>query len=78
MVSGIPIAVWVEERIRFSEMEIVERVRVKMARDKCSEWDEINGWDVNVAECGQVSRSTLGITRTAVSYLDTPAYRFPV
>ena len=50
MVSGIPTASGYEERIRFSEMEVVERganeqgLLVNMPEGK-----EINGWDVNVA-----------------------------
>jgi hypothetical protein len=50
MVSGIPTASGYEERIRFSEMEVVERganeqgLLINMPEGK-----EINGWDVNVA-----------------------------
>lgn len=50
MVSGIPTASGYEERIRFSELEIVDRG----AQDQgllinAPEGHEINGWDVNVA-----------------------------
>ncbi|KAJ5459659.1 uncharacterized protein N7458_001211 [Penicillium daleae] len=50
MVSGVPTASGYEERIQFSEMEIVERG----ANDKgllvnMPEGHAINGWDVNVA-----------------------------
>jgi hypothetical protein len=50
MVSGVPTASGYEERIQFSEMEIVERG----ANDKGllvnqPEGNSINGWDVNVA-----------------------------
>ena len=50
MVSGIPTASGYEERIRFSEMEVVDRG----ANDQgllinMPEGNYINGWDVNVA-----------------------------
>ena len=50
MVSGIPTSSGYEERIRFSEMEVVERG----ANDfgllvNAPDGREINGWDVNVA-----------------------------
>lgn len=50
MVSGIPTASGYEERIRFAEMEVVERG----ANDKglianLPEGNYINGWDINVA-----------------------------
>lgn len=50
MVSGIPTASGYEERIRFAEMEVVDRG----ANDQglvvnMPEGREINGWDVNVA-----------------------------
>jgi hypothetical protein len=50
MVSGIPTASGYEERIRFAEMEIVDR----QANEKGLTMNEpsghaINGWDVNVA-----------------------------
>ncbi|KAI4173492.1 MAG: hypothetical protein LQ348_006563 [Seirophora lacunosa] len=50
MVSGIPTASGYEERIRFSELEVVDRG----AQDQgllinAPEGHEINGWDVNVA-----------------------------
>lgn len=50
MVSGIPTASGYEERIRFSEMEVVDRG----ANDQglianVPQGHEINGWDVNVA-----------------------------
>lgn len=50
MVSGIPTASGYEERIRFSEMEVVDRG----ANDQGLTFNtphghEINGWDVNVA-----------------------------
>lgn len=50
MVSGIPTASGYEERIRFSELEVVDRG----AQDQgllvnAPEGHSINGWDVNVA-----------------------------
>lgn len=50
MVSGVPTASGYEERIQFSEMEVVERG----AQDSgllvnIPEGNSINGWDVNVA-----------------------------
>lgn len=50
MVSGIPTASGYEERIRFSELEVVDRG----ANDQglianMPEGHTINGWDVNIA-----------------------------
>lgn len=50
MVSGVPTASGYEERIQFSEIEVVERG----AQDSgllvnIPEGNSINGWDVNVA-----------------------------
>lgn len=50
MVSGIPTASGYEERIRFSELEVVDRG----ANDQgllvnMPEGNTINGWDINVA-----------------------------
>lgn len=50
MVSGIPTASGYEERIQFSEMEVVDR----SANDtgllvNMPEGNAINGWDINVA-----------------------------
>jgi hypothetical protein len=50
MVSGIPTASGYEERIRFSEMEIVERgANTNGLTINAPEGHYINGWDVNVA-----------------------------
>ena len=50
MVSGIPTASGYEERIRFSEMEVVERGANEQGLVvNVPEGREINGWDVNVA-----------------------------
>jgi hypothetical protein len=50
MVSGIPTASGYEERIRFSEMEIVERgANENGLTINAPSGHSINGWDVNVA-----------------------------
>ncbi|KAK6440479.1 hypothetical protein LTR95_003303 [Oleoguttula sp. CCFEE 5521] len=50
MVSGIPTASGYEERIRFSEMEVVDRgANEDGLMANIPEGNEINGWDVNVA-----------------------------
>ena len=50
MVSGIPTASGYEERIRFSEMEVVERGANEQGLiANVPEGQSINGWDVNVA-----------------------------
>lgn len=50
MVSGIPTASGYEERIRFSEMEVVDRgANEEGLTVNVPEGHEINGWDVNVA-----------------------------
>ena len=50
MVSGIPTASGYEERIRFSELEVVERgANEQGLLVNAPEGHAINGWDVNVA-----------------------------
>ncbi|KAL9106079.1 MAG: hypothetical protein Q9227_008865 [Pyrenula ochraceoflavens] len=50
MVSGIPTASGYEERIRFSEMEVVDRgANEQGLLVNIPEGNAINGWDVNVA-----------------------------
>lgn len=50
MVSGVPTASGYEERIQFSEMEIVDRgANDKGLMVNMPEGNAINGWDVNVA-----------------------------
>jgi hypothetical protein len=50
MVSGIPTASGYEERIRFQEMEVVDRgANEQGLLANMPEGHEINGWDVNVA-----------------------------
>ena len=56
MVSGIPTASGYEERIRFSEMEVVERGANEQGLVvNIPEGQEINGWDINVAAVKMVS-----------------------
>ena len=56
MVSGIPTASGYEERIRFSEMEVVERGANEEGLLKNEpEGHSINGWDVNVAGVRTIS-----------------------
>lgn len=50
MVSGIPTASGYEERIRFSEMEVVDRSANEQGLlVNIPEGHAIHGWDVNVA-----------------------------
>jgi len=50
MVSGIPTASGYEERIQFSEMEVVDRgANENGILANVSEGHAIHGWDVNVA-----------------------------
>ena len=50
MVSGIPTASGYEERIRFSEMEVVDRgANEQGLLVNMPEGNLINGWDVNIA-----------------------------
>lgn len=50
MVSGIPTASGYEERIQFSEMEVVDRSANETGLlVNMPEGNAINGWDVNVA-----------------------------
>ncbi|KAK5174134.1 uncharacterized protein LTR77_001214 [Saxophila tyrrhenica] len=56
MVSGIPTASGYEERIRFSEMEVVDRGANEQGLVvNVPQGHQINGWDVNVAGVKQVS-----------------------
>ncbi|KAK6843567.1 PX domain-containing protein [Apiospora arundinis] len=50
MVSGVPTASGFEERIRFAEMEIVDRDAIDTGMlNTLPEGNYVNGWDVNVA-----------------------------
>ena len=56
MVSGIPTASGYEERIRFSEMEVVDRGANEQGLVvNVPQGHEINGWDVNVAGVRQIN-----------------------
>jgi hypothetical protein len=53
IVSGIPTASGYEERIRFSELEVVESGAIENGvLSTLPEGNFINGWDVNVAGVG--------------------------
>lgn len=57
MVSGIPTASGYEERIRFEEMEVVDRgANEDGLMANVPEGRDINGWDVNVAGVRTVSK----------------------
>jgi hypothetical protein len=50
MVSGVRTASGFEERIRFAEMEIVDRDAIQTGMlHTMPEGNYVNGWDVNVA-----------------------------
>jgi hypothetical protein len=56
MVSGIPTASGYEERIRFAEMEVVDRGAQEHGLVvNTPEGHPINGWDVNVAGVRMIS-----------------------
>ena len=56
MVSGIPTASGYEERIRFSELEIVDAGAIDQGvLNSTPEGNYVNGWDVNVAGVRTVS-----------------------
>lgn len=49
MVSGVRTSSGFEERIRFSELEIVDRDAIDTTLANAPEGNYLNGWDVNVA-----------------------------
>ena len=56
MVSGIPTASGYEERIRFSEMEVVDRgAQPQGLIANVPQGQQLNGWDVNVAAVRHVT-----------------------
>lgn len=69
MVSGIPTASGYEERVQFTEMEVVDRgANEKGLLVNVPEGQAINGWDVNVAGVRTVSeKRTLRHRHHAVS-----------
>jgi hypothetical protein len=70
MVSGIPTASGYEERIRFSELEVVESGAIENGvLSTLPEGNFINGWDVNVAGVGVKSvKRNVRYHKHAVSY----------
>ena len=75
MVSGIPTASGYEERIQFSEIEVVERGANDMGLlVNMPEGNAINGWDVNVAAVRTTSPPKRKVLhhRHAVSYTPSP------
>jgi hypothetical protein len=74
MVSGIPTASGYEERIRFSELEVVESGAIDNGvLSTLPEGNYINGWDVNVAGVGVKSvKRNIRYHKHAVSYLALP------
>lgn len=71
MVSGVPTASGYEERIQFSEMEIVERgAQDSGLLANMPEGNSINGWDVNVAAVRTTSvKRTVRYHQHAVSFI---------
>jgi hypothetical protein len=72
MVSGVPTASGYEERIRFSEMEVVDRGANEQGLVANSpHGQQINGWDVNVAGVqSSMARRHVRYHETAVSIKD--------
>jgi hypothetical protein len=70
MVSGIPTASGYEERIRFSELEVVESGAIDHGvLSTLPEGNYINGWDVNVAGVGVKSvKRNIRYHKHAVNY----------
>ncbi|CAJ2501726.1 Uu.00g045790.m01.CDS01 [Anthostomella pinea] len=64
MVSGVPTASGFEERIRFAEMEIVDRDAIDTGMmNTIPEGNYVNGWDVNVAGVRITSEFLLRVKR---------------
>lgn len=74
MVSGLPTASGYEERIRFSEMEVVERGADENGLVvNVPKGHEINGWDVNVASVRTTSiKRHMRYHQYAVRFRDAP------
>lgn len=74
MVSAIPTASGYEERIRFSELEIVERgANEQGLLVNAPEGHAIHGWDVNVGGVRTTSvKRTVRYHQHAVSETSTP------
>jgi len=71
MVSGIPTASGYEERIRFSELEVVESGAIDHGvMNTLPEGHYVNGWDVNVAAVRVKSvKRTVRTHKHAVCYI---------
>lgn len=78
MVSGVPTASGYEERIQFSEMEVVERgAQESGLLVNMPEGNSINGWDVNVAAVRTTSvKRTMRYHQHAVSDTFSRSFRF--
>jgi hypothetical protein len=76
MVSGIPTASGFEERIRFSEIEIVDANAIDTGvLTTLPEGNYLNGWDVNVAGVRTISvKRKLRHHQHAVSYIIIQGY----
>ena len=74
MVSGIPTASGYEERIRFSELEVVDRgANEQGLLVNAPEGNPINGWDVNIAGVRTTSvKRTVRYHQHAVSQNQQP------
>jgi hypothetical protein len=74
MVSGIPTASGFEERIRFAEIEIIDRNAIDTGMlNTMPEGNFVNGWDVNVAGVRITStKRNIRHHKHAVSSLVTP------
>ena len=76
MVSGIPTASGYEERIRFSELEVVDRgANEQGLLVNAPEGNSINGWDVNVAgvRTTSVKRTVRYHQHAVIKYTDHTA-----
>ena len=76
MVSGIPTASGYEERIRFSELEVVDRgANEQGLLVNAPEGNSINGWDVNVAgvRTTSVKRTVRYHQHAVIRYTGYPA-----
>jgi hypothetical protein len=76
MVSGVPTASGYEERIRFAEMEIVDRqANEKGLTMNAPSGHFINGWDVNIAGVRTTSvKKHLRYHTHAVCHRSQPSY----
>lgn len=79
MVSGIPTASGYEERIQFSEMEVVDRgANEKGLLVNMPEGNAIHGWDINVAAVRVTSvRRTVRYHQHAVGVCASAALDIP-